>query len=98
MIIQPGQLSEIVTINHLDADDNMLFFAKAWAKIEDKNGLENLETHGVSSIATVDFTIRHIEGVDTTFEIIHDNTKYNIQAIERIGRRNYLKLTTQAKD
>jgi len=96
--LQAGDLSEKITIYSTNEIGEDVLFAHAYAKVEDKNGLEDLEDRGVVSIATVEFTIRYMDNVDVTLEIEHQSQRYDIRNIQRIGRRKFLKLTTQIKE
>jgi len=96
--IQSGDLSEKIALYTFDEVGNKVLFSYAYAMVNDKNGLEDLEERGIVSIATVEFTIRYMDNIDTTLEIEHDAMMYNIRHIERIGRRHFLKLTTQIKE
>lgn len=59
-----------------------------WAKVTNLHGGEYFTAAAVQAENTVKFTIRYLEGVDTTMRILFKGKQYNITAIDNIKYQN----------
>ncbi len=59
-----------------------------WAKVTNLHGGEYFTAAAVQTENTVKFTIRYLEGVDTTMRILFKGKQYDITAIDNIKYQN----------
>jgi len=59
-----------------------------WAKVTNLHGGEYFTAAAVQTANTVKFTIRYLEGVDTTMRILFKGKQYDITAIDNIKYQN----------
>ena len=63
-------------------------FKTVWAEVTNLHGKEYFEAKSVQEENTVKFTIRFLEGIDQTMQILFQGRTYNITGIDPIKYRN----------
>lgn len=63
-------------------------FKTVWAAVSNLHGREYYAAAAVQAENTVKFTIRYLEGLNTTMRILFQGRQYNITAIDNIKYRN----------
>lgn len=63
-------------------------FKTVWAGVTNLHGREYFEAAAIQMENTVKFTIRYLEGIDTTMRILFKGRHYNIISIDNIKYRN----------
>jgi SPP1 family predicted phage head-tail adaptor len=71
-------------------------FKTVWAKVTNLHGREYYVAAAVQAENTVKFTIRYIEGLDTSMRILFRGRQYNITSIDNIEYQNrYIEIKGQ---
>ncbi|WP_296969169.1 phage head closure protein [Tepidanaerobacter sp. EBM-38] len=94
--MNPGELNKritlqrpIITINERGFEEETWEDVKTvWAKVTNLHGREYYAAAAVQAENTVKFTIRYLEGVDTTMRILFQGKHYDITAIDNIKYQN----------
>lgn len=63
-------------------------FKTVWAAVSNLHGREYYAAAAVQAENTVKFTIRYLEGLNTTMRILFQGRQYNITALDNIKYRN----------
>ncbi len=63
-------------------------FKTIWAAVSNLHGREYYAAAAIQAENTVKFTIRYLEGLNTTMRILFQGKQYNITAIDNIKYRN----------
>jgi SPP1 family predicted phage head-tail adaptor len=72
-------------------------FARAFAKVEQK-GSENVENDSVVFIPRIELTMHYQTGIKNDMRLEYDGENYDIQDIERIENRKYLRITAEKEN
>jgi SPP1 family predicted phage head-tail adaptor len=84
VVVSPDSGDETIVYNDL---------ITVWAAEEDLLQGSEKETEGqILATQKINFIIRWRLGMDKTDRIFYDNDTYDIELIQKIGRRKYLKL------
>ena len=94
--MNPGDLNKRITLQKLITTTNERGFEietwedfkTVWAAISNLHGREYYAAAVVQAENTVKFTIRYIEGLDTTMRILFQGRQYNITSIDNIKYQN----------
>jgi len=65
-----------------------LEYKSVWAAVTNLHGKEYFEAKAVQAENTVKFTIRFLEGLDQTMQIVFEGRTYNIISIDHIKYKN----------
>jgi SPP1 family predicted phage head-tail adaptor len=94
--MNPGDLRHRITFQELTTTTNengfevktWIDFKTVWAKVSNLHGREYYQAAQVQAENTVKFTIRYLEGTDTSMRILFRGKQYNITAIDNIKYQN----------
>lgn len=67
------------------------------AAYEYRSGGERIEANQEQGNRVVSWTIRYIDGVTERWRLLHKNDIYDIESVEEIGKRRYLRLWCRKK-
>jgi SPP1 family predicted phage head-tail adaptor len=71
-------------------------FKTVWAAVGNLHGREYYAAAAVQAENTVKFTVRYLEGLDTTMRILFQGKQYNITSIDNIKYQNrFLEIKAQ---
>lgn len=104
-ILDPGELDRRITLQAASGsqdaygEGNATWYdlAELWAKVEWKTGTEGMDAGQVAQSQMVDFTIRY-RAVAPENRIKFEDKYYDIEGMEQIGRKRFLKLRTKLWD
>lgn len=91
-----GALNKRITLQELKTNINengfeieeWIDFKTIWAEVTNLYGREYFEAAAVQMENTVKFTIRYLDGIDTSMRILFKGRHYNIKSIDNIKYRN----------
>lgn len=91
-----GALNKKITIQELITNINengfeieeWIDYKTVWAGVSNLHGREYFEAAAVQMENTVKFTVRYLDGIDTSMRILFNNKSYNITSIDNIKYRN----------
>ena len=91
-----GALNKRITLQELKTNINengfeiedWIDFKTIWAEVTNLYGREYFEAAAVQMENTVKFTIRYLDGIDTSMRILFKGRNYNITSIDNIKYRN----------
>jgi SPP1 family predicted phage head-tail adaptor len=95
-LMEISALSKRITLQELKTNINengfeieeWIDFKTVWAAVSNLHGREYYEAAAVQMENTVKFTIRYLEGIDTSMRILFKNKPYNIISLDNIKYRN----------
>ena len=73
-------------------------YSQVWAERLPSSGDESVIDNQITAKQGVDWMIRYDSGVNEKMRISYGSEYYNIESVEEIGRRYYLKLKTYRVD
>ena len=71
---------------------------EVWAKLSYERGKEEIEGDQQIAYTATIWTIRYRTGIDKKTKIIYSGNTYDIKNIQELGRRRYLKITTELRE
>lgn len=94
--MNPGELDKRITFQRKVTTTNengfeveiLEDFKTVWAKVSNLHGREYFQAAAVKAENTVRFTIRYLEGIDTSMKILLQGRQYNITSIDNIKYQN----------
>ena len=94
--MKPGDLNKRITIQKPITTTNERGFEietwedfkTVWAAVSNLHGREYFAAAAVQAENTVKFTIRYLEGLNTTMRILFQGKQYNITSIDNIKYQN----------
>lgn len=105
---QVGRLDRRITIQRpqYGTDDSNQKLITGWvdvlanpvvyAQVEDKSGGEVFQADQLTGVKVTVFTIRYREDLSILFRIVYRGLTYDIQNIEEVSRKRFLKITATA--
>jgi len=105
--MNPGDLDKRITFQRRVTTTNengfeietLADFKTVWAKVSNLHGREYFEAAAVQAENTVKFTIRYLEGIDTSMKILFQGRYYNITSIDNIKYKNrFIEIKAQEVD
>lgn len=91
-----GSLNKRITIQELKTNINengfevedWIDFKTVWAGVTNLHGREYFEAAAVQMENIVKFTVRYLDGIDTSMRILFKDKHYNITSIDNIKYKN----------
>nr|DAL96910.1 MAG TPA: Putative head tail adaptor [Caudoviricetes sp.] len=102
--MNPGDLDKRITLQKCITTTNESGFEvetwedykTIWAAVSNLHGREYFAAAAVQAENTVKFTIRYLQGLDTTMRILFQGKQYNITSIDNIKYQNrYIEIKAQ---
>lgn len=81
------KLTSVINENGFESEQ-LQEYKTVWAEASNLHGKEYFEAMAVQAENTVKFTIRFLEGLDQTMQILFQGKAYSITAIDNIKYRN----------
>lgn len=78
--------------------ESFVLLKALWANVNHKGGREGFYARQVVASGEVVFKIRYTTGITEKMLINHDGKTYDITAIAEVGRRQYLEISSTARD
>lgn len=82
------QVTPVINENGFETEQPVEY-KTVWAAVTNLHGKEYFEAKAVQEENMVKFTIRFLEGIDQTMQVLFQGKTYNITSIDHIKYRNH---------